>query len=54
VLLGLMRDAIAIATAAAVIALDVLGFIVVVAALLLLFGARRAGGEKYEGLRVLR
>jgi hypothetical protein len=54
VLLGLVRDAIAVATSAAVIALDVLGFLVVIVALLLLFGASRAGGEKYEGLRVLR
>lgn len=54
VVLGLTRDAIGIATAAAVILLDVLGYVVVLAALFLLFGARRAAAGKYEGLRILR
>jgi hypothetical protein len=52
--LGLTRDVIGIAATAAVVFLDVLGYVLVVAALLLLLGARRAAGEKYEGLRILR
>lgn len=54
VVLGLARDAIGIVTVVAVVLLDVLGYVVVLAALLLLFGARRAAAGKYEGLRILR
>jgi hypothetical protein len=54
VVLGLARDLIGIVTVVAVVLLDVLGYVVVLAALLLLFGARRAAAGKYEGLRILR
>jgi hypothetical protein len=53
-LLGLARDAIGIAATAAIVFLDVLGYVVVVAALLLLLAGRHRAGEKYEGLRILR
>jgi hypothetical protein len=52
--LGLARDAIGIAATVAVVFLDVLGYVLVVVALVLLLRARTTGGEKYEGLRVLR
>jgi len=53
-LLGLSRDALAVGVSAAVIFAGVLGYVAVVAALLLLLGARRREGEKYQGLRILR
>jgi Domain of unknown function (DUF4126) len=53
-LLGLARDAIAIGTSVAVIFVGVLGYLAVAVALFLLLTARSRGGEKYEGLRVLR
>jgi hypothetical protein len=52
--LGVARDAMGVAATAAVVFLDVLGFVVVLAALLLLAGSRRAEAGKYEGLRILR
>lgn len=54
VVLGLARDMIGIVTVVAIVLLDVLGYVVVLAALFLLVGARRASAGKYEGLRILR
>lgn len=54
VLLGLARDAIGITASVVIILLDVVGYVAVVVALLLLLGARGRSEEKYEGLRVLR
>jgi hypothetical protein len=53
-LLGLGRDALTIGLCVLVILADVAGYLVVIAALVLLVTARRREGEKYEGLRVLR
>jgi hypothetical protein len=53
-LLGLGRDLLTIAIAVVVILADVVGYLVVLASLVLLVSARRREGEKYEGLRVLR
>ena len=52
--LGLARDAMTIALTVLVILVDVLGYVVLAAALVLIVTARRREGEKYEGLRVLR
>jgi hypothetical protein len=54
VVLGLARDALTIALTVLIVLVDVLGYVVFVAALVLLLMARRREGEKYEGLRVLR
>jgi hypothetical protein len=54
VVLGLGRDALTIALTILVVLVDVLGYVVLVATLVLLLTARRREGEKYEGLRVLR
>jgi hypothetical protein len=54
VVLGLARDALTIALTVLVVVVDVLGYVLLVAALVLLLTARRREGEKYEGLRVLR
>ncbi|MFL5894807.1 MAG: DUF4126 family protein [Thermoleophilaceae bacterium] len=53
-LLGIGRDASAVAVSAAVVFAGVLGYVAVVVALALLLVGRRRGDEKYEGLRVLR
>jgi hypothetical protein len=53
-LLGLGRDALTIALTVVVVLTNVVGYVVVIAALVLLATARRGEGEKYEGLRVLR
>jgi hypothetical protein len=53
-LLGLGRDALTIALCVVVVLADVVGFLVVLAALVLLVTARRREDEKYEGLRILR
>lgn len=53
-LLGLGRDLLTIAVVVLVVLVDVLGYVVLLAALALAIGARRREGEKYEGLRVLR
>jgi hypothetical protein len=54
VVLGLGRDALTIALTVLVVLVDVVGYVLLVAALVLLLTARRGEGEKYEGLRVLR
>jgi hypothetical protein len=53
-LLGLGRDLLTIALTVLVVLTDVVGYLVVIAALVLLATSRRGEGEKYEGLRVLR
>jgi hypothetical protein len=52
--LGLGRDALTIALTVLVVLVDVLGYVVLAAAVVLTLTARRREGEKYEGLRVLR
>ena len=52
--LGLGRDLLTIAVVVLVLLVDVLGFVVLLAAIALALNARRREGEKYEGLRVLR
>ena len=52
--LGLGRDLLTIAVTVLVILVDVLGYVVLALALVLIVTARRREGEKYEGLRVLR
>jgi hypothetical protein len=52
--LGLGRDALTIALTVLVVLVDVLGYVVLLATLVLVLTARRREGEKYEGLRVLR
>ena len=54
VVLGLGRDLLTIAVTVLVILVDVLGYVVLSLALVLIVTARRRDGEKYEGLRVLR
>jgi hypothetical protein len=54
VVLGLGRDLVTIALTVLVVVADVVGYVVLVAALVLAATARRRAGEKYEGLRVLR
>src|SRR3954449_1790388 len=54
VVLGLARDALTIALTVLVVLVDVVGYVVLAAALVLMLTARRREGEKYEGLRVLR
>ena len=54
ILLGIARDLLTIVLTVAVVLADVLGYVVFVAALVLIVMARRREGEKYEGLRVLR
>ena len=54
VVLGLGRDALTIALTVLVVLVDVLGYVVLLASLVLLFTARGREGEKYEGLRILR
>ena len=54
VVLGLGRDALTIALTVLVVLVDVVGYAVLVAALVLVLTARRREGEKYEGLRILR
>ena len=54
VVLGLGRDLAVIALTVVVVLADVVGYLVLVAALVLTLTARRREGEKYEGLRVLR
>ena len=53
-LLGLGRDSLTVGLCVLVILADVAGYLVVLAALVLLMTARRREGEKYEGLRILR
>jgi hypothetical protein len=54
VLLGLGRDLLTIVVTVVVVLTNWVGYAVFVAALILLAGARRREGDKYEGLRVLR
>jgi hypothetical protein len=54
VVLGLARDALTVALTVLVVLVDPLGYVLLVAAIVLLLSARRREGEKYEGLRVLR
>jgi hypothetical protein len=54
VVLGLGRDLLTIALVVVCVLVDVVGYVVLFAALVLLVTARRREGEKYEGLRVLR
>jgi hypothetical protein len=54
ILLGLGRDLLTIVLTVLVVLTDVVGYLVVIAALVLLATSRRGEGEKYEGLRVLR
>jgi uncharacterized membrane protein len=54
VVLGLARDALTIALTVLVVLVDVVGYVVLAATLVLLATARRREGEKYEGLRILR
>jgi len=54
VVLGIGRDLLTIALTVLVVLADVVGYVVLAAALVLIFAARRREGEKYEGLRVLR
>jgi hypothetical protein len=54
VVLGLGRDLLTIALVVVCVLVDVVGYVVLLAALVLLATARRREGEKYEGLRVLR
>jgi len=54
VVLGLARDALTIALTVVCVLVDVVGYAVFAAALVLLVTARRREGQKYEGLRVLR
>jgi Domain of unknown function (DUF4126) len=54
VVLGLGRDLLTIALAVLVVFVDVIGYAVLAAAIVLILMARRREGEKYEGLRVLR
>jgi Domain of unknown function (DUF4126) len=54
VVLGLGRDLLTIALVVVCVLVDVVGYVVLLAALVLLVTARRREGEKYEGLRVLR
>jgi hypothetical protein len=53
VVLGIGRDLATIAATVAIVLLGVLGYVAVIAALVLLWGARGRSEEKYEGLRVL-
>jgi uncharacterized membrane protein len=52
--LGLGRDALTIALTVLVVLIDVLGYVVLLGAVVLALTARRREGEKYEGLRILR
>jgi uncharacterized membrane protein len=54
VVLGLGRDLLTIALTVLIVLVDVVGYVMLAAALVLLLTARRREGEKYEGLRVLR
>jgi Domain of unknown function (DUF4126) len=54
VVLGLGRDALTIAVTVLIVLVDVLGYVVLLATLVLVLTARRREGEKYEGLRILR
>jgi hypothetical protein len=53
-LLGIGRDLLTIALVVLCVLVDPLGYVVLAAALVLAFTARRREGEKYEGLRILR
>jgi hypothetical protein len=53
-LMGLGRDALTVAVVVLVVLTNVVGYLVALAALVLLLSARRREGEKYEGLRILR
>jgi len=54
VVLGLGRDLLTVALTVIVVLTNVVGYVVLAAALVLMLTARRREGEKYEGLRVLR
>jgi hypothetical protein len=54
ILLGIARDLLTIVLTVSIVLADVIGYVVFVAALVLILMARRREGEKYEGLRVLR
>jgi hypothetical protein len=54
IVLGLGRDALTIVLTVVIVLVDVLGYLALLAALVLLATARRGEGEKYEGLRILR
>src|SRR5436190_276913 len=54
ILLGIGRDLLTVVLTVAVVLADVVGYVVLAAAVVLILTARRGEGEKYEGLRVLR
>jgi hypothetical protein len=54
VVLGLGRDLLVVALTVVCVLLDPIGYVVLVASLILLAQSRRREGEKYEGLRILR
>jgi uncharacterized membrane protein len=54
VVLGLGRDLLTIVLTVVCVLADVVGYVVLLATLVLIFTARRREGEKYEGLRILR
>ena len=54
IVLGLARDVATIAVTVLVVLVGVLGYLVVLAAIVIALAARRREGEKYEGLRILR
>jgi hypothetical protein len=54
VVLGLGRDLLTVALTMLCVLVDVVGYVVLAVALVLLVSARGREGEKYEGLRVLR
>jgi hypothetical protein len=54
VVLGLGRDLLTIVLTVVCVLVDVVGYVVLLATLVLIFTARRREGEKYEGLRILR
>ena len=54
VVLGLGRDLATIVLTIVILLVDVVGYVVLIAAIVLMLSARRGEGEKYEGLRVLR
>jgi hypothetical protein len=53
-MLGIARDLLAVGATVLIVFVGVVGYAAVVAALVLLLGARGRSEEKYEGLRVLR
>jgi hypothetical protein len=54
VVLGFGRDLLTVALCVLCVLLDPLGYVVLIASLVLVLAARRREGEKYHGLRILR